>query len=128
MRLGVKKLRQLKIGALRQQLIVCVFRGFFVSIALLKPAILIKPSTLLKLDKALIKRKYRLLFSGKNNKKPGPAGPSAEIIETVVAMTLRNPRFSCCRIVMQISHTFGVDVDKYLVYRICTGFQPSPIE
>jgi len=86
---------------------------------LTKSAILIKPSTLLKLHHALIKRKYRLLYgSGKNIPKPGPSGPSSDIISAVVEMKKRNPRFGCRRIAMHISHTFGVDVDKDLVYRI----------
>ena len=94
------------------------FAGILSPSPLLKSAILIKPSTLLKLHKALIKRKYCLLFSGKTNRKPGPAGPPTEIIAAVVAIKQRNPGFGCRRIAMQISHTFGVDVDKDLVYRI----------
>jgi putative transposase len=112
--------------ALRQQLIVpaapdltfsdrlsfAFLAGILSPSQILKSAILIKPSTLLKLHKALIKRKYRLLFSRKTKMKPGPAGPSSEIIAAVVAMKRRNPRFGCRRIAMQVSHTFGVDVDK----------------
>ena len=142
---GVKAMAAENI-ALRQQLIV-VSRGrkcspdltfydrlsfaFCASILspsqLLKSAILIKPSTLLKLHKALIKRKYQLLFSGKANRKPGPTGPSTEIIAAVVAMKMHNSRFGCRRIAMQISHTFGIDVDKDLVYRILSKhYKPKP--
>ena len=45
---------------------------------LLRSAIVLKPSTLLAIHKAMSKQKYRLLFSSKRRRKPGPKGPSAE--------------------------------------------------
>jgi hypothetical protein len=44
---------------------------------LIRSAIVLKPSTLLRVHRALTKRKYRLLFSPTVRKKPGPKGPSA---------------------------------------------------
>ncbi len=41
-------------------------------------AVLVQPSTLLKFHQAMVKRKYRLLYSSPNRKKPGPKGPSRE--------------------------------------------------
>src|ERR1700736_5513277 len=41
---------------------------------LIRSAIVLRPSTLLCLHRALTKRKYRLLFSPKVRKKPGPEG------------------------------------------------------
>ncbi|MCH9764358.1 MAG: hypothetical protein K0U24_09095 [Gammaproteobacteria bacterium] len=38
-------------------------------------AIILKPETLLKFHKALVTRKYHLLFSNKSLKKPGGKGP-----------------------------------------------------
>ncbi len=61
---------------------------------LAKIAVIIKPSTLLKFHKALVARKYRLLFSNKSKKKPGPKGPSQEIITLVIEMKKRNPSYS----------------------------------
>src|ERR1700704_2818380 len=49
-------------------------------------AIAFKPSTLLSLHRALIQRKYRRLFSSKGSTKPGPNGPSQDVIAAVVAM------------------------------------------
>ena len=46
----------------------------------LRSAIVLKPSTLLALHKAMSKRKYRMLFSPNRHRKPGPKGPSAELI------------------------------------------------
>lgn len=80
---------------------------------------LIKPATLFKFHKALVNRKYRLLFSSSYRRsKPGPKGPSAELITAIVEMKRRNPRFGCVRIAQQIVHVFGVDIDKDIVRRV----------
>jgi hypothetical protein len=45
----------------------------------------IKPSTLLKFHKRLVREKYRRLFSSSSYRhKPGPKGPSAELIAAIV--------------------------------------------
>src|ERR1700751_4350271 len=41
----------------------------------LRSAIVLKPSTLLHLHHVLAKRKYRMLFSRKRRRPPGPKGP-----------------------------------------------------
>jgi putative transposase len=39
----------------------------------------------------------------------------------------RNPRFGCPRIARIISHTFGVDIDKNVVYRVLSQhYRPAP--
>ena len=48
---------------------------------LIRSAIVLKPSTLLNLHQSLIKRKYCILFSAKRRRKPGPKGPSQELID-----------------------------------------------
>src|SRR5439155_9187056 len=58
---------------------------------LLRLAIALKPSTLLHLHQILTKRNYRLLFSPKGKRKPGPKGPSKELIDAIVATKQRNP-------------------------------------
>ena len=85
---------------------------------LLRSAIVLKPSTLLSLHNTLKKRKYRLLFSPKRGHRPGPKGPTKEIIEAVVEMKRRNPIWGCPRIAEQIALAFGVDLDKDVVRRI----------
>jgi len=80
---------------------------------------LIKPATLLKFHKALVERKYRLLFSSSSHRrKPGPKAPSAELIAAIVEMKRRNPRFGCVRIAQQIAHAFAVEIDKDVVRRV----------
>jgi putative transposase len=88
---------------------------------------LIKPATLLKFHKALVDRKYRLLFSSSSRcRKPGPKGPSAELIAAIIEMKRRNPRFGYVRIAQQIAHAFGVEIDKDIVRRVLAKYyRPS---
>ena len=65
---------------------------------LIRSAIALKPSTLLSLHHALINRKYRILFSQKRRQKPGPKGPSKELINAIVDTKLQNPTWGCPRI------------------------------
>jgi hypothetical protein len=51
---------------------------------LIRSAIVLKPSALLSLHRALRRRKYRRLFSFKRPMKPGPKGPSQDVIAAVV--------------------------------------------
>ena len=72
-------------------------------------------------------RKYRRLFSSSPSKKPGPKGPSEALIQAIVELKSRNPRFGCPRIARIISHTFGVDIDKNVVYRVLAKhYRPGP--
>ena len=65
-----------------------------------------------------MKRKYRELFSPKRRGRPGPQGPSAELIAAIVEMKRRNPRFGYQRIADQVHLAFDVPVDKHLVRRV----------
>jgi putative transposase len=60
-----------------------------------KIAVIIKPSTLLRLHQALVKRKCHLLCGSNRARRPGPKGPSSELIAAVVEMKRRNPRWGC---------------------------------
>jgi hypothetical protein len=51
--------------------------------------VVLKPSTLLALHKAMSKRKYRMLFSPNRHRKPGPKGPSAELIHFINLLAVR---------------------------------------
>ena len=52
-------------------------------------AIAFKPSTFLGFHRTMVQRKYRLLFSPKQ--KPGSKGPTADLIQAVIARKQRNP-------------------------------------
>ena len=58
---------------------------------LLRSAIVLKPSTIMPFHRALVKQKYRSLFTPKHRGKPGPKGTSAELIDAIVEMKHRNP-------------------------------------
>jgi putative transposase len=84
-----------------------------------KFAAILSPATLLKFHKALIDRKYRILFSSAGRRrKPGPKGPSDELIRAIVELKSRNPKFGYMRIAQQIAHTFGLELDKDTVRRV----------
>jgi transposase InsO family protein len=109
--------------------LLCGFGSLFLSPARIrKVAIGVRPSTLLAWHQALVRRKYRRLFSSNPcPKKPGPKGPSQALIQAIVELKSRNPRFGCPRIARIISHTFGVDIDKNLVSRVLAKhYRPAP--
>jgi transposase InsO family protein len=85
---------------------------------LLRSAIVLKPSTLLAFHKAMSKRKYRNLFSPNRLRKPGPKGPSAELIHAIVEKKQRNPNWGCPRIAQHIALAFHIQIDKDVVRRI----------
>ena len=96
---------------------------------LVRSAVIIKPSTLLHFHNALKKRKYCLLYSPRGGGKPGPKGPSKEVIGAIVEMKQRNPRYGCPRIAQQINLAFGLDLDKDTVRRVlAVHYKPDPAD
>src|SRR6476469_9550051 len=85
---------------------------------LVRVANVLRPSTLLRLHRALTTRKYRQLFSSTGYRKPGPKGPSREVIAAVVDMKRRNPTWGCPRIAQQITLAVGIPMNKDVVRRI----------
>jgi putative transposase len=81
-------------------------------------AVAFKPSKLLNFHRALVQRKYRLLFSSKQRAKPGPKGPAKDLIRAVVEMKQRNPTWGCPQIAEQINLAFGTSINKDVVRRI----------
>ena len=129
--------------ALRQQLIVLarhhkrvykltafdrILFGFLTSMMtakqLLRVAIVLKPATLLKFHKALVQRKYHLLFSRKTPRKPGPKGPKQAVVDAIIEMKKHNPSYGQRRIAMQISNIFGIAIDKDTVRRVFKQILP----
>jgi hypothetical protein len=84
----------------------------------LRSAIALRPSTLMRFHKMLTKQKYRMLFSPKQIGRPGPKGPTQDLIDAVVEMKRRNRTWGCKRIAQQITLAFGVEIDKDVVRRI----------
>lgn len=104
--------------SLIDRLIFAILAHFIKTRRLVKSAIMIKPATILKFHKALINKKYRILFSAKLPRKPGPKGPSKELIHLILEMKKRNPNFGYLRIAMQIKNMFNINIDKDAVRRV----------
>jgi putative transposase len=96
---------------------------------LLRAAIVLRPSTLLAFHAALVKRKYRRLFSPQRRGKPGPKGPLPELVTAIVETKRRNPSWGCRRIAQQLSLVFGIEIDKDTVRRVLSNhFRSDPGE
>ncbi len=109
--------------------LLCGFGSLFLSPGRIrKVAIGVRPATLLRFHQALVRRKYRRLFSASPRpRKPGPKGPSEALIQAIVELKRRNPRFGRPRIARIISLTFGVAIDKNVVYRVLSKHsRPAP--
>ena len=91
-----------------------------------KVSIVLRPSTFVRFHEALVRCKYQLLYTCRRRAKPGPKGPSPELIAAVVEMKRRNPKFGCLRIAQQISYAFGVEVNKDIVRRILQQHYAAP--
>jgi putative transposase len=92
-----------------------------------KLAVIPKASTLVRFHRALVKRKYHLLYGSQRARRPRPKGPSRELIAAVVEMKRRNPRMGCRKIAEQISNTFGLAINKDVVRRILIlDYRPAP--
>jgi hypothetical protein len=88
-------------------------------------AIAFKPSTFLGFHRTMVQRKYRLLFSPKQ--KPGSKGPTADLIQAVIARKQRNPTRECPKIADQINLAFGTSINKDVVRRIlAANYRPQP--
>jgi len=92
--------------------------GFINHKRLSKIAIVLKPATILKFHKALVKRKYQALFSNQTPKKPGREGPCEKLVELILQMKRRNPGYGYLRIAMQIEVAFGIKIEKDVVRRV----------
>ena len=93
----------------------------------IRSAIVLKPSTILDFHRILRHRQYRLLFSPKRRGRPGPKGPSAELVDAIIEMKRRNPMWGCPRIAQQIGLTFDIQIDKDVVRRVlATHYRPEP--
>ena len=103
--------------SLLDRLVFAVATLFIRSSRLPKLSIVIAHSTLLGLHNALVKRKYSQLFSNKS-RKPGPKGPSAELIGLIVGIKSRNPNYGCPKIALLATKLLGENVSEQMVRRI----------
>jgi transposase InsO family protein len=100
------------------RVIAALYASFIEPRRLFRPAIVIKPSTILRFHRALVTRKYRLLFTPKRGGRPGPKGPSPELVAAILELKRRNPSFGYRRIAEQLALVFDVEIDKDVVRRV----------
>lgn len=92
-----------------------------------RAAIIVKPATILAFHKALVRRKYSILFGRQGRKKPGPKGPSAELVKFVLDLKVANPPFGYGKIALMASRALGVEVDDDVVRCILQkNYRPAP--
>jgi putative transposase len=84
---------------------------------ILRSAVIVKPVTLVRCHAALKRCKHRWLYSRSRQRKPGPQGPSVELIRAIVELKQRNPRFGCPRIAQQLANPFGIQLNTDVVRR-----------
>ena len=85
---------------------------------LLRAAVILKPATLLRFHRVLRDLKYRCLYSSQPKRKPGPKGPSLELIQAICELKRRNPRFGCPKIAQLLAKAFGVEINRDVVRRV----------
>lgn len=95
---------------------------------LLRCAVVLRPATIMRFHRSLVRRKYRELFSPRRKRhKPGPKGPLTELVAAIVELKRRNPRFGYQRIADQLSRAFDIRLDKDTVRRVLTKhYRPDP--
>ncbi|MCH7637075.1 MAG: helix-turn-helix domain-containing protein [Proteobacteria bacterium] len=104
-----------------------VYTFFMRPSRVLRSAVVLKTSARLAFHAALVQRKYRRLFSPKRRGKPGPKGPSPELIEAIIETKRRNPGWGCRRIAQQLCFVIGLDIDKDVVRRVLARhYRPGP--
>ncbi len=81
-------------------------------------SITVAHSTLLGFHRALVNRKYSKLFSSQGRRKPGPKGPDPLLIQLIVEIKTKNPRYGCPRISLLVSKLLGQEIHEQTVRRI----------
>lgn len=81
-------------------------------------AVILKPATVLAFHKALVKRKYSVLYSNRVKRDPGRKKRDLVLIDLVIEMKRRNPSFGYGRISMQIFEAFGISISRFAVGRL----------
>ena len=81
-------------------------------------AIIVKPATILKFHRLLVKKKYRSLFGTKNHTKLGRKGFDRTIIDLVIEIKKKNPSYGCSRIAMLITNITKTPISEPTVRRI----------
>ena len=64
---------------------------------------------------------------GTIHRRTGPKGPPKVLVDAIVEMKRRNPRWGCPRIAQQIGLAFDIQIDKDVVRRVLAAhYRPAP--
>ena len=86
---------------------------------LARAGLIVRPSTLLRYHQALTQLKYRWLYSPPAKaRKPGPKGPSPELIAAILEMKRRNAHLGCPKIAAHLAKRFDLELNKDTVRRV----------
>ena len=96
---------------------------------LLRSAIALEPATIRAFHRALVKRKYRLLFTPRQHRKPGPKGPARELITAIVEMKQQEPEIRLPRGSLSSSPLYSASRSTRMSCAACspgaTGLSPA---
>jgi hypothetical protein len=91
-----------------------------------KAAIAFRPATLLAFHQALVRRKYRRLFSSRPGpKRPGPRGPDDALVRAIVELKSRNPPAATRRTLAPLQSPNAVTALKAENVKVTT--EPRPL-
>ena len=82
-----------------------------------KISTLARPATFLTFHRALVAKKYQLLYRSPP-RKPGPKGPSALTIRFVIECKQRYPFYGCEKIALLVRQRLGIPISHQTVRRI----------
>jgi putative transposase len=108
----------------QDKIIFAVLGGLLSKVQLVRSAIVIRPSTVLKLHRLFVNAKYRFIYKPSVGK-PGPQKPSRALIDLVVQTKIKNPSMGCLQIAQLISLNFDFTIGKSSVFRILKQYLPS---
>lgn len=73
---------------------------------------ILSPQTLLNFHKALISSQHQKIQGSTQKRKPGRKGLNQDIINAIIEMKRRNPRFGSPKIAHQINLSFGINIAR----------------
>jgi hypothetical protein len=100
-----------------QRLLLAFASAFVVPRRLARAAVLVKPATILKFHRLLVKRKYKALYSNKARQSGRPRTDRA-IKNLVIEIKRENPDFGCPRIAATVADRTGIEISEESVRRI----------
>jgi len=111
----------------RDRIVMAICTYFLSSRRLDMSCIAVTKATVLRFHRALVRKKYSILFGCKGKRRPGRPGPSKDLIRFIVELKEKNPGYGCPKIADLASNVLGRKIDDETVRRILKNYwKPSP--